>query len=444
MPTRVPSIELPPSFSFTQGVLHLPPLALLLLIVFTRILIFADRGVMAALMPILRAGEIEMSQLKAGCIGSICIIGILISTPLAAHLSKSHHPFTMVTAGQLVWILSQVMMFQSNNYWTILAARLITGLSEGIYLTALSPCVLEIAPSRSKTLWYSVYSCSIPIGMSVGYIFGSSVGQDMGWRTVIIIEAAWMTLPTLCFLLVYRDPRLDFSRKEHHEKLSFAKELHILAKNRVYVWMVLGMSAMLFTNGGLDYWMPYILKFQYGVDQRTTGFITGLVVLLGGTIGALLGSAYQDHMLSPYTKLVDKQLLSEVELIKLRSSFSLQVCSTSSWLACLVLVIGALSDNLTAFVLCYSLGTFINSLNNGSFGVALLSCVDVTLRTHSVAIAYFVGQLIGGLPSSFVTGVLIQCIEEYWAVVSLMSILGLCHLCWNLAYQEAKKAVQYT
>jgi MFS family permease len=441
-----------PKLKFSNGSLHLPSFLLLVLLIVTRVVIYLDIGALAvrcmqSTIPLFHSQGFDMTQAELGLIGSIFTIGVLISSPLSAHLAKTYHPFTMVTVGQLVWVCSTAAAAVSQDYWGFLAARLLTGLSEGPYLTVIPPCVLELAPGKSKTLWYTVFSCAFPLGIAIGFVYGSYIAVHLGWRAVFIIEAVAMCPLSLCLLLLYRDPRLKVVQQTESlsSTLGFLEALKSLAKNRVYVLMVTSLSFFIFAVSGLGYWMPYIFKNQFSIDPQVTGLISGLVLFIAGSLGALTGSIYQDYKLKPYQLKFEANEITENQICEIRSIVSLNLCRCVAFASGVLFMTGALSDNLLVFLTCFTIGTFIGMLNIGSFGIALMSCVDRSHRNHSIAISLFSSQLLGGFHSTFVVGVLIQYIDIYWAVVVLMLFMGPYFLLMHFAYKAAKhNSLTYT
>jgi hypothetical protein len=203
--------------------------------------------------------------------------------------------------------------------------------------------------------------------------------------------------------------------------------------------MVLGLSFLIFVVSGLGYWIPYILKNQYDLGPQVSGVIAGLVMLIGGVCGALVGSIYQDYKLRPFQRRFEAGELDDDQISDIRSIISLKVCRLSIFVSSILLTSGAFSGYLPVFLTCYAAGSFINFLNIGSFGVALMSCVDKTHRNHAVAVALFISQLLGGFPSTFVVGGMIQYLDTYWAVVILMLFLAPCFVLWHFAYVAAKQ-----
>jgi predicted MFS family arabinose efflux permease len=311
----------------------------------------------------------------------------------------------------------------------------------------ISPCVLEIAPGKSKTLWYSIFSCALPIGLSAGYTFGSSVALHLGWRAVFIIEAIAMCPLSLSLLLLYRDPRLKVVKQtdSYSVSLGFIDVVKSLGRNQVYACMVIGLSLFIFTITGLGYWMPYFLKNQFDIDPQVTGVIVGLVFLLTSILGALTGSTYQDYKLKPIQLKFEANEITENQICEVRSIVSLNLCRFSAFTSAVLLLTGAVSDNFKVFIACYVVGSFIQMLNISSFDIALMSCVNRTHRNHAIAISLLVSKLLGAFPSPFVVGLLIQYTDIYWAVVVLMLVCCPCFLLFHAAYKTAKhNSLTYT
>mmetsp|Transcript_27247 Transcript_27247/g.48955 ORF Transcript_27247/g.48955 Transcript_27247/m.48955 type:complete len:456 (-) Transcript_27247:1286-2653(-) len=422
----------------SRGILYLPPKLLILLIIITKAMIYADKSVMSATMPLLTKQGFEITKVQAGMIGSILNLGVVISTAVSAHFAKSHHPFTMVTAGQLVWTLTVFCSAISSDFWMLFLARALTGLSEGVYLTVISPCVLELAPGLSKTLWYSIYMSSIPVGSALGYLFGANVGADFGWRTPFFISALIMLPLAMCFSLVHRDPKLSTTTNVQSEE-SLLQEVRKLCSSRIYVCMVFGLAFLFFSGGGIGYWLPYVLNHQYGIDDKIAGDIASLMAFLGGIIGSIVGSLIQDKKLAPYQRQFEAGEINEARLNAIRCFTSLKVCCYTLTTAFFLNIIGASSGNFYLFILCMVTGNIISNFNIGSFGMALMTCVDKSMRNHAIGYSVFIGQLFGGFPGPFILGAFIDGMGLYWAVIlqTLFMIPGC--LLWLAALQSSNK-----
>jgi Na+/melibiose symporter-like transporter len=55
-------------------------------------------------MHMLKSGSLGLSDIEAGAVASVFMLGFIISSPLFAHLSQFLHPIKVIMIGELVWI----------------------------------------------------------------------------------------------------------------------------------------------------------------------------------------------------------------------------------------------------------------------------------------------------------------------------------------------------
>lgn len=348
----------------------------------------------------------------------------------------------MVTAGQFAWTLTVFAASASQSYWMLFASRAMTGLSEGAFLTVISPCVLELAPGLSKTLWYSIYMSSAPIGISIGYLFGSNFGSAFGWRSTFFIEGLVMVPIVMCLLVVYRNPKLRISQahSSSSEKASFLDEVRALASNRTYSCMVFGLASMFFTGVGLGFFFPTILVKQYHIDKTIAGDIASVNALVTGILGSIIGSLIQDRMLAPHQHKLEAGQINEAEMNAIRCQISVWFCRASAVTAFCMYLISALPDNAYIFISFHAVSNFATSFSIGSFGVGAMNSVDKSQRNHAIGFSLFVSQLLGGFPSPFVMAAMIKYLGYYLAVIVQVLYLIPCMVLWSLAYRSAKRS----
>mmetsp|Transcript_32905 Transcript_32905/g.57523 ORF Transcript_32905/g.57523 Transcript_32905/m.57523 type:complete len:459 (-) Transcript_32905:1707-3083(-) len=394
--------------NFSPGRLHLPAKALLSLIIVSKLLIYVDLSVMSTLMPLLDRQGFHVNEVQAGWFDSVVCFGFVSSTLSVAYLSSHFHPFNLITAGLLAWTASALLASVSQAYWMLLLARVLSGLCEGVYLPLISPIVLEMAPGKSKSLWYSLYLCTMPIGSSLGYAFGSNVGFAYGWRTPFWIEALLMFPLAMCFALLYRDPRFNpITPRSSSSFQSICGVVKILYRNRVFLCMTFAVTSFLFVVSGLGYWLPYTLEHLFNTSSVTAGNTASLNSMVTGTLGSLLGSIYQDRCLANHQTKFEQFALSEIEMDRARCRTSLKVCRFSAGLAFLFLLACLLSNEFFIFVGLYGAANFMIGFFNGAVWISLMTCVAKHLRSQALSFALVVSVLLGSLPSSVTVGTLI-------------------------------------
>lgn len=383
----------------------------------------------------------QINQLQIGLVGSISNLGMVISTVMAAHFSKYSHPFTMVTIGQTLWTVSAFFGCASQSFWMLLVSKVLMGVSEGIFVTVIAPCILELSPNLSKTTWFSIYMCSIPIGISIGYLFGSNIGSVIGWRSPLFIEGLVMMPLVLALSLLYRDPKMQVSHEPANgqEIIGFIEEVKALARSKIYCYMVGGLASFYFFATGICIWFPYILEYQFGIEAKIAGDIASLNMLLTGIFGTFLGSIYQDRKLASYQRNLEAGELMEEEMNMKRCEMALFMCGVSGTAALAMFLVAALSNNFWIFIACFFLAWLVSNLSIGSFGLGVMTAIDKSLRNHAIAYSLFIGNLLGSIPGPFAMSVFIEVEGLYMGVIIQILSLVPCCLLWCIAYFIVKR-----
>ena len=89
------------------------------------------------------------------------------------------------------------------------------------------------------------------------------------------------------------------------EVIPMRQQLKELACNPIYICIVLGQCAYVFTVGGLAFWVRYsqgnnYLVVRFAVEPADAVVLFGLVTVGCGLFGTLLGSVVLDYILKKY------------------------------------------------------------------------------------------------------------------------------------------------
>lgn len=135
---------------------QLSPCALLCLFTLTNILIYLDRGVIGVSFTQVildrLSSDFDLNESKAGALGSIFILGFMISSPVFAYFAQSIATERLIGSGLLIWLISTLSAGLSPNYWILLTARAATGIGEAALICLVPPLILDSAPSEKKTV----------------------------------------------------------------------------------------------------------------------------------------------------------------------------------------------------------------------------------------------------------------------------------------------------
>jgi MFS transporter, Spinster family, sphingosine-1-phosphate transporter len=235
----------------------LSPVMLLTLFTSVNILVFIDRGALAAVVSLLKDKDdgLDLSSFEAGSLGSVFILGYMIASPIFAYESQFIHPNYLMTIGLTVWAGAVMFSGLSVDFPMLAAARVITGVGEASFVCLAPPVILDCAPHKQRSIWIGIYSSATPLGYALGFVYGNQVSSLLGgWYYPFIIETFLMIPFILITFLSYKDPKF-YAKKENGEKEKLSTQISILGRNPLYVNLVIGYSSYAFTIGGLGFWV---------------------------------------------------------------------------------------------------------------------------------------------------------------------------------------------
>lgn len=176
------------------------PRKLLLLFFLSQLLIYFDRGLISAVLPAL-ADTFAINNSEMGLIGSCFIFGYMLACPMFAFFSRSYSVYKLMSIGLFLWVVAVALCGVTNNFITLLGARILTGVGEASFAGLAPACIDDVSPKNRRTLWLSVFFAGLPIGGAIGYIVGGQLVniktnfpllQGIDWHTGFLLEAALM------------------------------------------------------------------------------------------------------------------------------------------------------------------------------------------------------------------------------------------------------------
>lgn len=255
------------------GFWHLPTCATLTYFTLINIIIYLDRGAIAGVLPHIK-DDLGLSTIEAGILGSIFMLGYMISSPFMAHYAQFVHPMFLMFIGLSVWSVATFCCGITNNYSALLVFRGFTGVGEASFVSLGPPHIIRIAPKKWASLCLAIFYSAIFIGTAGGYIYSATLESSLGsWHWPFTIESLLMIPFLILVLVVYKDPEM-VTRKRPQDKeetgenqgeteekqgegkgetTTFTDQLKQLLKNPVYMNLVLGYGGYAFTLGGLAY-----------------------------------------------------------------------------------------------------------------------------------------------------------------------------------------------
>jgi putative MFS transporter len=157
-----------------------------------------DTAALAYMLGSIKA-ELGLSTAQAGVLASSSLFGMLIGAALAGVLSDRFGRKPVFQFSMILWGLGSLFCGLSNQYSSLLSARVLLGIGMGMELPIALALVSEFLPTRLRGRYAAVLEGFLPIGFIAVGLLVYFLMPVVGWRGVFIVLA----VPAV-FLLVIR------------------------------------------------------------------------------------------------------------------------------------------------------------------------------------------------------------------------------------------------
>lgn len=250
---------------------------------------FAPMG----LLPVIADG-VNVSIPTAGLLVSAYAIGVMIGAPIMTLAFGRFGKRTALMLLMAIFTIGNILSAMAPDYWTLLAARLVTSLNHGAFFGLGAVVAASVVPPEKRASAVATMFMGLTIANIGGVPAATWIGQQIGWRMsfagtavlgLVAIVALWLSLP----------------RGEAGKMPNICQELGVLMRPTVLKSLattVMGAGAM-FT---LYTYVAAVLADRTGASD---GFVTLALVIIGVgfTIGNALGGRLADWSLNGATRI---------------------------------------------------------------------------------------------------------------------------------------------
>jgi len=187
------------------------------------------------LLPVIAEG-VDVSIPSAGMLVSAYAIGVMIGAPIMTLLFSRFGKRTALMALMAIFTIGNLLSALAPDYWTLLLARLVTSLNHGAFFGLGAVVAASVVPKDKQASAVATMFMGLTIANIGGVPAATWIGQQIGWRMafagtaalgLIAIAALWLALP----------------RGEPGQKVDVRRELGVLARPQVVVWILITMAS---------------------------------------------------------------------------------------------------------------------------------------------------------------------------------------------------------
>ena len=401
-------------------------------IMLAQIFVYMEAGVVPALLEQFTITFHLTPQLQ-GLLGAIVYIALSIASPFCAHLFRTYSPRSILGWSLLVnnvalflFTFTPVGYMYSTSFFIL--SRGLIGFTQA-FLSVYAPLwVHEYAPKRKRAGWMSFLQASIPVGITLGYLVGSVAvwcsQKPSGcyfmlcWRWSLLFPSILMTpFALLTFWipekhittrhLLRRKSLVLIDVEEDDEDLdpihnsetavgSHSEGLKLLLHTPVFVYNVLGLSALFFVVTGVQYWGTLYLS----TNTSDSAYVVHLAYLFVAGTGPIVGVFFGGWLIDQYGGYSDDNQAKALEICVIQG------------------IVGALAAIPPSFLHdTYSIAFFLwimlfcgGSILPACTGI-VISSVPRQLRPLASSVASTSYNLLGFAASNYLPGVIMNLVN---------------------------------
>ncbi|HVE93433.1 MAG TPA: MFS transporter [Acidimicrobiales bacterium] len=280
-----------------------------------------DMAILRGVLPILE-DEWRLSNFQLGLLGFSFIFINTIATVPAGWVADHYRRNRIIGWTLVSWSGLIVLSATAVNYWNLVFARALMGIGQSVDDPASTSLLGDYYPGRMRSRVFSAQQIAFFVGGGIGLALGGYVGERLGWRWAFaLVGIPGSLVAVLAFRL--REPMRgesdlrelgvdvstrtpappeatspedaslrDFVGRAWSELVS---ELRMIFGIRTMRYILIGVSALLFTVSGIGFWLAIYHERFSGMSVTESTAFTAAVLGIGGGLGTILGGVVADR-----------------------------------------------------------------------------------------------------------------------------------------------------
>jgi predicted MFS family arabinose efflux permease len=258
---------------------------------------FIDRQIVGNLAVPIKA-DLGLTDTQVGLMGGLAfaLFYTLLGIPIAMLADRSNRTGIM-TVALVLWSAMTAVCGMAQNFWQLFLARLGVGVGEAGGVAPAYSIVADYFPPHQRARALGVYSFGVPIGSSLGILFGGLIASLVDWRTAFIVVGVAGIVLAPIFKLVVREPvrgRFD-ARGSTGKPVGFGEVMRTLLSKPSFWGLSFGASASSMMGYGMFFWLPSFFVRSYQLTLLEASLYYGAILLVGGIAGIWMGGSLADR-----------------------------------------------------------------------------------------------------------------------------------------------------
>ncbi|WP_286058192.1 MFS transporter [Bacillus mojavensis] len=217
------------------------------------------------LLPLI-SDDLHIPVTTAGLTVSLYALGVTFGGPILTSLTSSMSRKTLLLWIMIIFIAGNTMAASASSIGVLLAARVISAFSHGVFMSIGSTIAADLVPENKRASAISIMFTGLTVATVTGVPFGTFIGQQLGWRF------AFMVIIAVGIIAVIANSILVPSNLRKGTKTTMRDQFKLVTNGRLL---------LLFVITALGYGGTFVV-FTYlsPLLQEVTGFKAGTVAII--------------------------------------------------------------------------------------------------------------------------------------------------------------------
>ncbi|MEC1613058.1 MFS transporter [Bacillus mojavensis] len=217
------------------------------------------------LLPLI-SDDLHIPVTTAGLTVSLYALGVTFGAPILTSLTSSMSRKTLLLWIMIMFIAGNTMAASASSIGVLLAARVISAFSHGVFMSIGSTIAADLVPENKRASAISIMFTGLTVATVTGVPFGTFIGQQLGWRF------AFMVIIAVGIIAVIANGNLVPSNLRKGTKTTMRDQFKLVTNGRLL---------LLFVITALGYGGTFVV-FTYlsPLLQEVTGFKAGTVAII--------------------------------------------------------------------------------------------------------------------------------------------------------------------
>jgi predicted MFS family arabinose efflux permease len=232
------------------------------------------------------AADLHTSIVATGQLVTVFALAYAFSSPILTALTGTFHRRTLMMLSLSAFTLANIVASVAQNYWELMAARIVLAAAAGLYVPGANALAGAIAGPERRGTALAIVNGGISIAVAFGVPLGALVGDRLGWRMTFAGVAALSAAATAGLLFgLPRATGAGLSTATLRERIHTARKPAILmtlivttlwamGAYTIYTYLALFVTQTTQLHGAQ---IGYVL-FTWGVSAAVGVFIGGKAV----------------------------------------------------------------------------------------------------------------------------------------------------------------------